>query len=70
MNKVEMVDRLAARAGLRKVVAKEAVDGVFATIDDALANGEEVRNADFRTFGTRRRPARMGRVRVIGSNTT
>ena len=61
MNKVEMADRLAARIGLSKSAAKEAVDGVFASIGDALANGEEVRIAGFGTFGTRSRPARTGR---------
>ena len=61
MNKVDMADRLAARTGLSKAVAKEAVDGVFAAIGDALANGEEVRITGFGTFGTRSRPARIGR---------
>ncbi len=61
MNKAEMADRLAARTGLSKAVAKEAVDGVFGAISDALANGEEVRIAGFGTFGTRNRPARTGR---------
>ena len=61
MNKGEMADRLAARTGLSKSVAKEAVDGVFAVIGDALAKGEEVRIAGFGTFGTRSRPARTGR---------
>ena len=61
MNKAEMADRLAARTGLSKAVAKEAVDGVFAAIGDALANGEDVRITGFGTFGTRNRPARTGR---------
>ena len=61
MNKAEMADRLAARTGLSKVVAREAVDSVFAAIGDALANGEEVRIAGFGAFGTRSRPARTGR---------
>ena len=60
MNKVEMADRLAARTGLSKSAAKAAVDGVFGTIGEALANGEEVRIAGFGTFGTRCRPARTG----------
>ena len=42
-------------------MAKEAVDGVFAAIGEALANGEEVRISGFGTFGTRNRPARAGR---------
>jgi len=59
MHKAEMADRLAARTGLSKAVAREAVDGVFAAIGDALANGEEVRIAGFGAFGTRSRPARI-----------
>ena len=61
MNKAEMADRLAARTGLSKSAAREAVDGVFATIGDALANGENVRIAGFGSFGTRSSPARTGR---------
>ena len=66
MNKAEMADRLAARTSLSKAVAREAVDGVFAVIGDALANGEEVRVPGFGTFGTRSRPARTGRNPRIG----
>ena len=61
MNKTEMADRPAARTGQSKAVAREAVDGVFAAISDALANGEEVRIAGFGAFGTRSRPSRTGR---------
>ena len=61
MNKTEMADLLAARTGLSMAVAREAVNGVFTAIGDALANGEEVRIAGFGTFGTRSRPARTGR---------
>ena len=61
MNKVEMTDRLAARTGMNKVAARDAVDSVFATIGEALANGDEVRIAGFGTFAARTRPARTGR---------
>ena len=61
MNKAEMVGRLAARTGLREAVASDAVDGVFAIIGEALADGEDVRVPGFGTFGTRSRPARTGR---------
>ena len=61
MNKVEITDRLATRTGLSKTVAREAVDGVFTAISDALANGEKVRIAGLGTFGTRSRPASTGR---------
>ena len=61
MNKGEMADRLAARTGLSKAAARDAVDGMLATIGEALANGEEVRVTGFGSFGTRSRPARTGR---------
>ena len=61
MNKSEIGDRLAGRLGLNKAVAKEAVDGVFEAIGEALANGEEVRLAGFGTFTARSRAARTGR---------
>ena len=60
MNKVEVADRLAARTGMNKVAARDAVDAVdsvFATIGEALANGDEVRIAGFGTFAARTRPA-------------
>ena len=61
MNKLDMADRLAARTGLSKAAARDAVDGVFAIIGKALADGEEVRITGFGTFGARSRPARTGR---------
>ena len=61
MNKAEVADRLAARTSMNKDIARDAVDSVFATIGEALANGDEVRIAGFGTFATRSRPARTGR---------
>ena len=61
MNKTEMAERLAARTGLSKSAARDAVDGVFSVVAEALADGEEVRLPGFGTFDTRSRPARTGR---------
>ena len=61
MNKSELAERLAGRTGMSKAAAKGAVDGVFETIGEALANGEEARILGFGTFGTRNRPARTVR---------
>ena len=61
MNRAETADPLAARAGLSKAVAREAVAGLFAVLGEALANGEEIWIAGFGTFGTRSRPAGTGR---------
>ena len=66
MNKTEMADRLAARTGLSKSAARDAVDGVFAIIGEALADGEDVRLPGFGTFGARSRPARTGRNPMTG----
>ena len=53
--------RSVARSGLSKGAARDAVDGVFAIIGEALADGEDVRLPGFGSFGTRTRPARTGR---------
>ena len=66
MNKAEMAEPLAAGTGLSKGAARDAVDGVFAIIGEALSNGEEVRLPGFGTFGTRSRPARTGRNQRTG----
>ena len=61
MNKSELAERLAGRTGMSKSAAKNAVDGVFEVIGEALANGEEARILGFGRFGTRNRPARTAR---------
>ena len=58
MNKVEMAERLATRTGMNQVASRDAVDNLFATIGEALAEGEEVRIAGFGTCAARSRPAR------------
>ena len=61
MNTSELAERLAGRTGMSKAAAKDAVDGVFEVIGEALANGQEARVLGFGTFGTRSRPARIAR---------
>ena len=61
MNKTEMADRMAARTGLSKGAARDAVDGVFTIIGKARTDGEGVRLPGSRRFSTRTRPARTGR---------
>ena len=46
---------------MNKAAARDAVDSVFATISEALANGDEVRIEGVGTFGARTRPTRTGR---------
>ncbi len=61
MNKTELAGRLAGRGGMSRAAAKDAVDGVFDVIAEAMADGEDVRILGFGTFGTRARPARTAR---------
>ena len=61
MNKSELAERLAGRTGMSKAAAKDAVDGVFDVIAEALADGEDVRVLGFGAFGTRNRSARTAR---------
>ena len=68
MNKVEMADRLAARTGMSKAAARDAVDSVFATVGEALADDDEVRTAGFGTFAARIRPARTGEAITISAS--
>ena len=68
MNKSELADRLADRTGMSKAAAKDAVDGVFEVIGEALANGEEARILGFGTFAARNRPARTARNPRTGEN--
>ena len=61
MNRPELAERLAGRTEMSKAAAKDADDGVFETIGEALASGQEARILGFGTFGTRTRPARTAR---------
>ena len=61
MKKSEMVERVAAEAGIAKGAADAAVGAVFASIAEALARGEDVAVAGFGRFTRTVRPAREGR---------
>ena len=68
MNRTELGERLADRTGMTKAAAKNAVDGMFEVIGEALTNGEDVRILGFGTFATRERPARTARNPRTGEN--
>ena len=61
MKKVELVEAVAAKAGLTKVDAGKAVDAVFATITGALVKGDKVPLVGFGTFAVSKRKPREGR---------
>ena len=60
MNKTELVEKVAASAGISKVDAKKAVDATVAAIKDALVAGDKIALIGFGTFGVNERPAREG----------
>lgn len=67
MNKTELVDDVAERAGLTKADAGRAVDAVVDSISGALAKGDKVSLIGFGTFMVRERAAREGRNPKTGA---
>jgi len=68
MNKIDLVNKVAETANLKKKDAELAVNSVFAAIEDALAAGEKVQIIGFGTFETRERSARSGRNPQTGES--
>ena len=50
MNKADLINAIAAEAGLSKVDAKKALEAVVANISKALAAGDKVGLVGFGTF--------------------
>lgn len=67
MNKMELVNKVAEKTGLKKSQAESAVNSVFNAIEEALAAGEKVQVIGFGTFETRKRSARSGRNPQTGA---
>ena len=61
MTKNELIAKVAENAGLSKVSAAKAVEGVFDSIAQALKSGSDVRVVGFGTFSTVNRKATEGR---------
>ena len=60
MNKTDLINEVAAKAGLSKVDAKKAVDAVFESIEQAIANEDKVQLIGFGTFSVQEKEARTG----------
>ena len=61
MTITQLAAGVATQASMSRAGADAAVNAVFSTIADALADGETVTIAGFGTFSTKSRPARQGR---------
>lgn len=60
MNKTDLINEIAAKAGLNKVAAKAALDATLESIAQALANEDKVALLGFGTFAVVEKPARTG----------
>lgn len=61
MNKAELIDAVAASAGLSKADATRAVESTLSTISSTLSGGGSVALVGFGTFAVKQRAARTGR---------
>lgn len=60
-NKAELISEVAANTKLTKKQAAVAIDAIFSSIQNDLANGNKVQLIGFGTFEVRHRAARKGR---------
>lgn len=60
MNKTDLINEVAAKAGLTKADARKALDAVTESIAQALANEDKVQLIGFGTFAVVEKPARTG----------
>ena len=60
MNKTELIAAVAEQSGLSKKDAEAAVNAVFDSVKDALAEGDKVSLIGFGTFSVKTRAARTG----------
>lgn len=60
MNKSELIDAMAADAGITKAAAKKALDSFTSNVTSALTKGDKVALVGFGTFSTADRNARPG----------
>lgn len=60
MNKTDLVNEIAAKAGLNKTAAKAALEACLESISQALANEDKVQLIGFGTFAVVEKAARTG----------
>lgn len=61
MNKMELIDAIAAECDLSKVAAQRALESVLNNVTKTVANGDSVQLVGFGTFASGKRAARTGR---------
>jgi DNA-binding protein HU-beta len=61
MNKVDLINAVAEKAGMTKVDARKAVDAMMGVTKDELMKGGKLGLVGFGTLSVNERPARQGR---------
>lgn len=61
MNKVELINAVAEKAGMTKVDARKAIDAMIDAAKEELKKGGKIALVGFGTMGVTERPARQGR---------
>ena len=61
MNKAQLIDAMAAKAGLTKTDTKKALEAFMESVSDALKAGDRVGLVGFGSFSVAKRKARTGR---------
>lgn len=67
MNKSELVDSIAQKAGLTKDQANKALNAFTQTVEESMAAGDSITLVGFGTFGVKERAARTGRNPQTGA---
>ena len=68
MNKAQLIDAMAEKAGLSKVDAKKALEAFITTVGEALNKNDKVALVGFGSFSVAERGARTGRNPQTGKS--
>lgn len=60
MNRVELIDAMAAKSKLTKADAKRALEAYLTVVGETLKKGEKIALVGFGTFSVQKKAARMG----------
>jgi DNA-binding protein HU-beta len=67
MNKAELIDAIAGKAGLTKADARKSLDATIEAVSEALKDGDRVALVGFGSFSVAKRNARTGRNPLSGA---
>lgn len=70
MNKKELIDRIASKAGMKKIDAEKMLGAFEESVVEALKKGDKVTLVGFGTFSVTNRKARKGRNPQTGKEIT